>query len=240
MTWHFSVSETRAQLGLEHFSVINDFTAVALSLPYLQEKDRSQVGGGSIRENAPIGVLGAGTGLGVSGLIHGMEGWTALAGEGGHISLCTTDERQDAVLSALRTAFGHVSAERVLSGPGLVNLYRALCFLNKKTPSLSTPDEITGAAINGTCLICKETLDIFFSMLGTTAGNLALTLGSFGGIYIAGGIVPRLLDQFKESSFRSSFENKGRLAPYLQKIPTFVVTHPYPAFLGLSHLVRKT
>ncbi len=240
MAWHFSVNATRTQLGLERFSVINDFTAVALSLPHLQEQDRRQIGGGSPTPLAPIGVLGAGTGLGVSGLVHGSGGWATLAGEGGHTTLCGTNEREDKIIALLREKFGHASAERILSGPGLVNLYNALSTLDGRPPALQTPDQITRAATDKSCPLCQEALQIFFSMLGTMAGNLALTLGAFGGIYIAGGIVPRLLDSFAASDFRPSFERKGRLGVYVKKIPTFVVTHPYPAFLGLSHLVRKS
>lgn len=240
MAWRFSVEKTKEALGLQSFSVVNDLTAVALALPYLDVCDYRQIGGGRITPDAPVAVLGAGTGLGVSGLVHSPRGeWIPLTGEGGHTTLCVTNERQDRVVELMRRRFGHVSAERILSGPGLCNLYAALHALDGRDGADLSADQITRNAVAGTCAVCEETLHIFFSLLGTTAGNLALTLGAFGGVFISGGIVPRLLDACENSAFRKEFEGKGRMKLYLEKIPTFVVTHHYPAFLGLSRLVRK-
>jgi glucokinase len=237
--WTFSVRGTRDALGLERLEVVNDFTAVAMSIPLLAESDRRQVGDGGSVDGEVIGVLGPGTGLGVSGLVHGATGWTALAGEGGHVTMAAVTERETAVLERLRQQFGHVSAERVISGQGLVNLYGALAALDGQEPEALTPADVANRGLDGSNPVCGEALEMFCAMLGTVAGNLALTLGARGGVYVAGGIVPRLGDFFDRSLFRERFVEKGRLRDYLGPIPTYVVTHPLAAFLGLQAVLNK-
>lgn len=238
IVWGFSIEEVRHRLGLDRLLVVNDFTAVALSVPRLTAADRVQVGtGGEGPPGAPVGVIGPGSGLGVSGLIRGPGGWVALSGEGGHATMSATDARDEAVLGLLRTRFGHVSAERVLSGPGLVNLYEALRQLNGREAQPRTAAEITAQAHDGTDPDCVEAVELFCAMLGTVAGNLALTLGALGGVYIAGGIVPRLGALFHRSAFRAHFIDKGRMRPLLEPVPTFLITHELPAFLGLLEAV---
>jgi len=234
MPWAFSIETVRAALGLDRLKVINDFTAVALSVPRLRDGDRIQVGEGSPHPDAPVAVLGPGSGLGVSGLVPGPHGWMALAGEGGHSTMAPISDRESAVLAQLRKAHDHVSAERVLSGPGLVNLYQALSIIDGREPAALTPAEVTARAVDGTEPHCIEAVEMFCAMLGTVAGNLALTLGARGGVYIAGGIVPKLGPMFVHSRFRKRFTEKGRLRDYLTPIPTYVITHDLPAFLGLA------
>jgi glucokinase len=160
-----------------------------------------------------------------------------MTGEGGHVSMpAVTQEEQD-VIALLRDRFdGHCSAERVLSGPGLVNLYVALAELAGRGRPTVNPEDVTNLAKQGEPL-ARRTLGMFFAMLGTVAANLALTTGARGGIYIAGGIVPRLVEQLRKSEFRERFEAKGRYRPYLAAIPTYVVTAPLPAFRGLRYLL---
>lgn len=235
--WSFSVSELRSLLGFNRLEVINDFTALALALPHLTMQDRLPVGGGAATQGAPMGVLGPGSGLGVSGMIPSGPGWIALSGEGGHVTMAPTTDRESAVLDRLRRHFDHVSAERVLSGPGLVHLYNALALLDG-VPSLGyTAAQITDPATGAADPRCAEATTLFSAMLGTVASNLALTLGARGGIYIGGGIVPRLGERFVQSPFRTRFEAKGRLSGYLAAIPTYVVTHPLPAFIGCAALL---
>jgi glucokinase len=232
--WSFSVLGLKTRFGFERFEVINDFTALALALPQLGPEDRIAVGGGTAVAGAPIAVLGPGSGLGVSGLVPSGSRWIALSGEGGHATMCPATDRESAVLVRMRAHFDHVSAERVLSGPGLVNLYNTLAQL-EGVPALGfTAAQITDLAIRGEDPLCVETTRLFCAMLGTVAGNLALTLGARGGVYIGGGIVPRLGQTFIDSEFRERFEAKGRLRAYLQPIPTFVVTNTLPAFLGCA------
>jgi len=237
--WTFSVQGTRDTLGLDRLVVVNDFTAAAMAIPLLAEADRLQVGEGEAVAGEVIGVIGPGTGLGVSGLVHGAAGWTALAGEGGHVTMAPVNDRESTVLGQLRQRFSHVSAERVISGQGLVNLYGALSHLGGTEPEPLSPADVGTRGLNGADPVCVEALEMFCAMLGTVAGNLALTLGARGGIYIAGSIVPRLGSFFTRSAFRERFVEKGRLRDYLGPIPTYAVTHELPAFLGLKAVLDQ-
>ena len=235
--WSFSKNELRRHLAVDRLLVVNDFTAVAAATPYLQSNECVQVGSGTALASAPIGVVGPGSGLGVGGLIPTGGGWLPLSGEGGHVTMTPRTKRESEVLDRLRDHLDHVSAERILSGPGLVNLYKALAEMAGAPAASYTSAQITDPAIGARDPHCREAVEMFCAMLGTIAGNLALTLGALGGIYIAGGIVPKLGTVFAASGFRKRFEDKGRLRPYLARIPTYVVTHQFPAFLGLSKLL---
>jgi len=236
--WNFSVSGLRDQLGFDRLEVINDFTAQALALPHLTDNDKTTVGSGAPVAERPIGVIGPGSGLGVSGLVRGGGRWIPLTGEGGHATLPPFDDRESAVVDHMRRQFDHVSAERCICGPGLVNLYNALCALDGVPAKQFAAAQITDPEIEAVEPLCREATAMFCGMLGTMAGNLALTLGAQGGVYIAGGIVPRLGERFALSSFRERFETKGRLQSYLATIPTYVVTHSLPAFLGCAAALR--
>jgi glucokinase len=233
--WRFSISEMRTQFGWRRLEVINDFAANARAVPQLGSEHVAQVGGGAPVKDAAIAVLGPGTGLGVAGLVRNGARWLDIAGEGGHATLAAMDGREAAIIDILRRQYAHVSAERVLSGPGLVNLYDALCELAGKPSGPLSPDHITNL-YPGCDPQCREAVNLFCAMLGTFAGNAALTLGARGGVYIMGGIVPKMLDVFRQSAFRERFEFKGRYRRYLEAVPTYVVTHPTPAFLGLKTL----
>jgi glucokinase len=200
---------------------------------------RPQIGGGEPLPDAPVGVLGPGSGLGVCGLVHAPGGWLPLPGEGGHATMAPADGRESAVLDRMRARHDHVSAERVLSGPGLVDLYTTLAEIDGVPAVSYTAAQITNPGICESDGYCRDAVAMFCAMLGTVAGNLALTLGARGGVYVAGGIVPKLGARFAASAFRPRFESKGRLRPYLARIPTYVVTHPFPAFLGLSTLLTR-
>ncbi|WP_207455382.1 glucokinase [Azospirillum sp. SYSU D00513] len=239
LVWSFSTEEVRQRLGLERLAVVNDFTAVAMSVPRLAPGDLRQVGEGTPDGAGVVGVLGPGSGLGVSGLVPGPNGWTALSGEGGHVTMAPIDDRESAVLAHLRGRFEHVSAERVLSGPGLVNLYTALCALDGIKARPLAPAEVAESGAAGTDAQAREAVEMFCAMLGTVAGNLALSLGARGGVYIAGGIVPKLGDLFTGSRFRERFMEKGRMRGFLAPIPTYVVTHELPAFLGLAEAAER-
>lgn len=240
--WRFSIDETRRALGLERLEAVNDFTAVALSVPHLKPEHLLDIGGRGLAEaGKPIAVLGPGTGLGVSALIPAPNGgWAALATEGGHVTMAAATDREARLLDLLRARFDHVSAERVLSGQGLVNLYQAVAELDGRKAEFSTPDVISRHGLDGSCPISREAVETFFLMLGTAAGNLALSLGAKGGVYIAGGILPRMAEAFRLSGFRERFEAHGRFKPYLAAIPTKLIIHPLPAFLGLAGLVGQT
>ncbi|HXO01287.1 MAG TPA: glucokinase [Stellaceae bacterium] len=237
--WAFSISALRARLGFQRLEVINDFTAQALALPHLKDGDKTVIGGGHALAGFPIGVLGPGSGLGVSGLIPVGTRWIPLTGEGGHATMPPITDRESAVLGALRRHIDHVSAERVLSGPGLVNLYGALAEIDGVPAQQYTAAQITDPDVDSRDPLCREATEMFCAMLGTVAGNLALTLGAKGGVYIGGGIVPRLGERFAHSQFRQRFEAKGRFRDYLAEIPTYVVTHKLPAFLGCAAVLME-
>jgi glucokinase len=239
--WQFSIAELRAQLGFETLRFFNDFTALAHSLPVLRPDELVQIGGGAADGSATIALLGPGTGLGVSGLVPSAAGHLALAGEGGHVTLPALDAWDEVVLAELRTAYPHVSAERVLSGPGLVALHRAISTLMAPGEAVVTlsPAEIAERGLQRSCDICRRTLEDFCGFLGSVAGNLALTLGARGGVYIGGGIVPRFGDFFAASPFRARFEAKGRFSTYLRAIPTYVITAENPTFRGLIRVLDE-
>jgi glucokinase len=237
--WAFSIEATRRALGFDTLLVVNDFTALAMALPGLTDAQRLQVGGGSRRQNSVIGLLGPGTGLGVSGLIPADDRWIALGSEGGHATFAPMDEREDIVMQYARKKWPHVSFERVAAGPGIELIYRALAARDKKrvAPAVD-PAYVVDRAHAGDAL-ALEAVECFCGILGTFAGNLAVTLGALGGLYIGGGVVLKLGDLFLRSSFRERFEAKGRFAPYLANVPTYIITAEYPAFLGVSAILAE-
>jgi len=235
--WQFSIEEMRQRLQLDTLVVVNDFTALAMSLPRLAASQRRQVGGGTARERSVLGVIGAGGGLGVSGLIAAEDGWIALGTEGGHASFAPRDERELAILHHAWTLYPHLSFERLLSGPGLELIHRALAAHERaETLALDAP-EITRRALDGGDALCAQALDAFCAILGTAAANLAVTLGAYGGVYIGGSIVPRLGETFDRSPFRARFEDKGRFSEYLKAIPTYVITEPQATLMGASAIL---
>lgn len=233
--WQFSAAAVRKQLGFTALSFFNDFTALALALRHLPTVELESIGNGRPVPNAPIALLGPGTGLGVSGLIPSGEHWIPLQGEGGHVTLSVTNEREVAVFAKLRQRFSHVSAERVISGPGLVNLYEALCEVDGRAAETLSPADITRRAGESSCRTCLEAVQMLCGLLGTLAGNLVLTLGAVGGLYIGGGVIPHLGRLFVASHFRDRFEDKGRYADYLAAVPVYLIRTPLPAFVGLAH-----
>lgn len=239
--WSFSVSGLRTAMGWERLEVLNDFTALALALPSLSASDKRQVGGGLALSGAAVGLVGPGTGLGVSGLLpDGQGGWVPVQGEGGHVTLAPTTAREVAVLQVLQSWHGHVSAERAVSGMGLLDTYRALCQLDQvPAPADGSAAQVSQAGLAGQPQ-AREALDMMCAFLGCVAGNVALTLGAKGGLYVGGGIVPRLGGYFDASPFRERFEAKGRFRPYLQDIPVWVITAVQsPALAGTAAVLDR-
>ncbi|RSZ57720.1 glucokinase [Massilia atriviolacea] len=237
--WQFSTDEVRRTLGLNTLLIVNDFTALAMSLPGLSGKDLMQVGGGAPAANAVIGVVGPGTGLGVSGMIPTLDGFVTLGSEGGHVNFAPADEREFAILQYAWKEWTHVSNERLISGPGMELIYRALAERNAVQAAPRTSPEIIAGALDDKDPLCLEVLECFCGMLGGAAANLAVTLGAFGGIFIGGGIVPRMGEWFVTSPFRARFEAKGRFSSYLGQIPTYVIMIPNPAFIGVATILSE-
>ena len=232
-TWSFSITALREELDLSTLLVVNDFTALAMALPHLRPSQRQRVGGGAEAPGRTIGLIGPGTGLGVSGIVPVGAGWAALASEGGHASFSPGNDTEIRIMQQLWSEHGHASAERLLSGPGIELIYRVIAGKARGAA------EITQRARDGVDPDCVRTVDCFCGVLGSVAGNVALTLGATGGMYIGGGIVPRLGTLFAGSPFRARFESKGRLSAYLARIPTFLITEQYPAFLGVSAILSE-
>jgi glucokinase len=238
----WTIDERNMQERFEFRSVriVNDFEATALSLPHLAKQDLRSIGGGRAVLGAPMVVLGPGSGLGVAALVPQGDVHVVVPSEGGHATMPANSIREDAILDLLRQRFGHVSAERVLSGPGIENLYQAIIALDSIAAPPRNAADITVAALNGACPTSRVTLEMFCAMLGGFAANAALTCGARGGVYIAGGIAPRILDFLATSDFRRRFEEKGRLRAYLEAIPSQVIVHPAATFLGLTSLALKS
>ncbi len=234
--WSFSTEALRQALGLQRLVIYNDFSALALALPTLREDELLHLGGGPALPDAARALIGPGTGLGVSGLLpEAGGGWRALESEGGHATLCAGNEREWRVLDQLQQRFGHASAERVLSGPGLVWTYEALCALDGATPRYGQPHELTQAALSRGDALAEETLALFFGLLGAMAGNLALTLGARAGVYLGGGVLPRMADALQRSCFRERFLAKGRMRPLLEQMPVYLITaQESPALRGMA------
>ncbi len=232
--WSFALGETRTRLGLDELRVVNDFTALALAIPLLQPTELRQVGGGKPVPGTPIALIGPGTGLGVSGLIPAGDRLIPLHSEGGHVTYGAATPREAEILAVLGRRFGHVSVERLVSGPGLVNIYSALAEVRGEAAEPLQPPEISERALTRRCPICVEALEMFCSILGTAAGNLVLTLGARAGVYIGGGIVPKLGDYFASSPFRAAFEHRGRFSEYLAAVPSYVIDADQPALRGAA------
>ena len=239
-TWKFSIAEMRKNMKLDTLEIINDFTAVSMAIPALKEEDKVQIGGGQPQKDRPIAIYGAGTGLGVAHLIHHAGVWIPIPGEGGHVDFAPHTEEEDKVLHQLRKTFSHVSCERVLSGPGLVNIYNAVVRSENRDPENYLPKDITEKALGNSDADCVRTFRLFCELMGRFGGNLALNIGAFGGVYIAGGIVPRFVQEFKDSGFRRAFEEKGRFDKYLSQIPVYVVTHNFVGLLGSGAYLRQS
>jgi glucokinase len=235
--WVIDAIELQSTFGLRS-QLVNDFAAVAHSLPLLGPTALAKVGGGATDKGAPMAVLGPGTGLGVACLIRRADKPVVIASEGGHATLAATCDREDQIIQHLRRRFGHASAERAISGPGLENIYFAIPALDKVDTALKNATQITRRALRSECRIAVEALNVFCAFLGSFAGNMALTFDARGGIYIAGGISPRIVEFMRRSQLRDRFEAKGRFREYLKTIPVNVITHPAAAFVGLTSISR--
>lgn len=230
--WRFSRQDLGRALACDELQLLNDFEALALALPQLAAGDCHAIGRGHALPGAAMAVIGPGSGLGVAATVPAGDGWAPLAGEGGHVSLPAFTPTEAALVAEHGDANGHCSAERLLSGPGLVKIHASLARLSGAVPGAASAADITDRAARGDAL-ALEVLEVFFALLGTVAGNLALTVGARGGVFIAGGIAPRLLDTMERSSFRERFVARGRYRTYLDAIPTAVIVAPNPAFIGL-------
>ncbi|MBD1389565.1 glucokinase [Neiella sp. HB171785] len=233
-SWAFSRREVQEALGLDALYIINDYTAISMSLPFLKDDQMVQVGPGMIEPGSPKAVLGPGTGLGVAHLVSVEGHWHSLPGEGGHVDFAPIDEVDNYIWKYLNKRYPHVSYEQLLSGLGLIQIYEALCEMRGVTIVERTPADISTLGVAGECELCQAAVEQFCKVLGSHAGNLALNLGAFGGVYVAGGIVPRFTGFVENSEFRARFEAKGRFTDYVRRVPTFLITEEQPGLLGAA------
>ena len=238
--WTVDTKRIRQRLGLENVQVLNDFEALGWALLALRSEDLFALGDGTPLERGTMAVMGPGTGFGLAAIAFGAGSETLLVTEGGHATLSSENRREDAVILALRAQVHHVSVERVLSGPGLVQLYHAIAMVDGLTVPERTSADIVKHALAGDCPASRQALDMFCAFLGSVAGNVALTLGARGGLFIGGGVTPHFTDFLQRSAFRERFESKGPMSGYLARIPTAVIIRPDPAFLGLAWLASKS
>lgn len=232
--WHFTRDGLRAALGVDRLEVINDFAAQATAIPHLGPGDRTAIGGGVALAGWPIAVIGPGTGLGAAGLVPTAAGHVVVASEAGHVSFAPHDEVELQILGRLIARFGHVSNERVISGPGLVTLVRALAEVSGLDFAGSTPEDVTAAAAAGSSTDARDALLLFSGLLGAAAGDLALTFGAKGGVYLCGGLCGKLGRFFDHARFRERFEAKGRLSAFLADVPCYQVTNPQTGLIGAA------
>jgi glucokinase len=240
-TWAFSKTALKKELNLARLLVINDFSAVAYSLPTLTTDQVIQVGSGVPLEKGNIAVFGPGTGLGVEHLTWTSGGWQTLDGEGGHVDFAPNDENDLIVWRYIKAKLGRVPAEELLSGRGLVNIYKALAKHDGIETVFDDPADITKHALANTDPTCLNAVQLFCRVMGSFAGNLALNLCTTGGVFIGGGIASRLGEFFINSDFRSKFEDKGNFAGYVKNIPTYLINEPDHGLLGaLAYLLQQT
>jgi len=240
--WHFSIRHLKKQLDLAQIEVVNDLEALALSLPDLGPKDTVALGGDTSRRpaRAAMAVLGPGTGMGMAGLIPVDQGWRQIASEGGYTGLSPLTDREMAAWGVLHKCHGRVSVERVLSGPGIVELHAALALLDGRDPGAVTPEDIVKLALKDESQLAVETVEMFCAWLGEVAGDVALMYLARGGVYLAGRILLDLLEPLRRSQFRERFELKGRGASIVAPIPTFVVTARSPVLIGCARHLNSS
>ena len=238
--WQFSIRRFTKELNLEQLEVVNDLEALALVLPHLSSEDAVPIGeeavNGSIR--APMAVLCPGTGLGIAGLVPVEQEWRPIATEGGHTSLSPVTKKEMAVWQFLRERHGRVSVERVLSGPGIVELYTALAFLEGRELEAATPEDIVRLALDGESSLALETIEMFCAWLGDVAGDVALMYVARGGVWLAGDILLTIFEILKRSRFRQRFENKGRGTAVVAHTPTYLISIESPVLLGCAYLLN--
>lgn len=247
LPWQFSQKQLKQDLKLHSLTLINDYTAIGMAIPLLNDQQKVKVGGGEAVAKKPIAVCGPGTGLGVANLVNIDDHWHCLGGEGGHTDFAPVDELDIHIFQQLKRNKQRISYEQLISGYGIEQIYQALVAINQQTDKQSTgtdivklsAQEISSKAISGDCATCFQTLSQFCKVLGSFSGNLALTTGSVGGVYIAGGIVPRFVEFFKASGFRERFETKGRMSYLNQNTPTYVITESQPGLLGAAAYINQ-
>lgn len=236
--WVVRPNDLIANLGFEDVVVINDFEAQALAVATLDGENQVQVGRGEPKASHSKVVLGPGTGLGVAGLVHALDAWIPVPGEGGHVDLGPRSTRDFEIFPHIERIEGRVSAEQILCGRGLLGLYTAICTADGVAPSLTTPADVSNKGLSGEDTQAAEAISLFAVYLGRVAGDMAVVFNAKGGVYLSGGIPQKILLALQKPGFREAFEDKAPHREMMSHIPTFIVTHPLAAVAGLSAYAR--
>jgi glucokinase len=232
--WTFSQDSLRRASGIEELRLINDFEALALVLPHLVPHDLHRLGGGTSQADQPRVVLGPGTGLGMAGLVPCGDGWRAVASEGGHVAFAAETQEEFEIMRRMGDGLGRVSAERMISGPGISKVHALLAEMRGRPVQAMPIAEIARMAGSGEDRLATDTFDYFGAWLGRFAGDMALAFGAGGGVYIAGGIAPKILHLLEKGGFWDAFCDKGRMSGFLQTVPVHVITAPDAGLRGAA------
>lgn len=235
--WHFNREDLKTMMRFEQLSVINDFAAFAYAAPYLDRDKNIEVKAGDAEKTSNIAVMGPGTGFGAACLVRDIDGRAVMSCEAGHISLAAVTEVEQVLLKEMRSELAHISIEEVFSGRGLERLYRAMSSIRGGAPLSLSAAEITNNADD--CEICSATLDQFCDWFGSVAGDLALTFGALGGVFIGGGILPRMSDRLLSSRFIERFTEKGLMSHYTKQIPVTLVIQDNIPLIGAAACIHE-
>jgi len=237
--WHLDAVQLESAFGFDRLNLVNDFAALARSVPSLEEGDLLALRCGDPSPNGPISVMGPGTGFGSALLVHHGAGFTVVSGEGGHISFVPHGDLETRVWTALQRSIGRVTVETLLSGVGLMRIYRELCHMHNTTPLNYDPRTISYQALEHDDDICLETLSVFCSMLGSVAGDIVLSHGATGGVFFGGGILPKISDFLVQSDFIERFLDKPPMQKFIEKIPADLIIAPDAALRGAALLYAE-
>lgn len=234
MHWEFSISDLQKHFDFKQLQVINDFSAQACSMLLLQTEDLITIKSGQAIDGAAKVILGPGTGLGVAALVPTAQGSYPLASEAGNMPFAPSNAIEAEILQTLWREQAHVSIETLLSGRGLVTIYNALASIQKQPPQAFSPAQVSNNAIDNSEPLCRQALTIFCGILGSAAGSFALAFAGKGGIYLTGGILPRMVDFLRQSEFSQRFCQQGTMSGYVEDIPVYLITHPQPGLMGAA------
>ena len=234
LNWEFSISRLRDELNMQALDVINDFAALAYAAPHLQDNDLVTLYDVKPNPYAPIGVMGPGTGFGAALLAPVSTGWKIIPTEGGHCNFAPTTDKEIAILQEMRKHHTHVSIEHILSGQGLVSLYQSLAAVNGKNAEELTPADVSSRALEHKDALCEEALEAFCNILGSVTGDKALSWGAMGGMYLGGGIVPKIAHYLPQTDFIKRYVSKGPMRDYVANIPVHMVVNDKAALIGAA------
>lgn len=241
LSWSFSIRKIAKQWGFQRTKFVNDFTAASVAVPHLNYEQLIALGGKPSPNRAAKVVIGAGTGLGISGLLPSEDGWVPVQGQGGHVSYAPKGTYQRDIFDYLFRQNEYVSAEDLLSGRGLVTLYRAVSAVNDTKTNDYTPADVMQHGLDLSDAYCRDVLDTFAYVLSDVSSNLVLTMGARGGLFICGGVINHMIDYFKEDNdFRKNFENKGRMSSYIEEIPAYIIADTKVGLLGALECTKSS